>query len=315
MASDDGAAAKLDAILAGMAGISSRMDAMENEIKARKDADEKSRRDAEEAKARFDSARKDRFGARKDGESRKDYVARHDADEAWMMDALKDSPDCAKSVRDARKDAEDAEAKQDEGFEEWAKEESREPAHRSDARKDGEAEEKPRAPDMEKEVSMKDGVEIAGLREQIAALSNIVRSITAETPAADRDALARAQSRADSVAAMFGERAPQPFPGERPLDYRKRALSKFQRHSERFKDSRLDSLDDATLSATEEHVYHDAQVAARSPATPTAGRLIGRTERIGGRDITTFTGDPMAWMGAFMTGPQSGDFVRPQNRS
>lgn len=312
--------AKLDQLLSGMTGITSRLDAIE--------AGEKERAD----KARHDAARKDRFGARKDGETFKDYKARHDADELAMTDSLrKDSDDedgAKKAAKDCRADAEETERKDGgESFEKWAKEENDEPAHRDDkARKDAE-DEKARsdAAEMEKKETMKAdeaarkdaavSAENANIKSQLAALQATLAGMTAETPASERDALARAQSRADSVAAMFGDRASAPIPGEKPIDYRKRQLVRFQKHSERFKTSRFDSLDDAMLTPVEDIVYADAVAAAKQPGTSAPGTLVPITTREGGRDVTRFNGDPMAWMSTFMTGGQVGKFNREPNRS
>src|SRR6185437_9321411 len=198
------AAEKLDAIMDSIGKMHGRMDALEAADKARKDED-KERAD----RARHDAARKDRFGHRKDGETHKEYVARHDADEAAMCDEMEKGGDekeaAKKAAQDARKDAEAEERRTDASFEEWAREEEREPAHRDDkARKDAGAEaakEKERA-DRARHDSMNQ--ENADLRQRLAAAEAAIKSITAETPASERDALATAQSRADSVAAMFG---------------------------------------------------------------------------------------------------------------
>src|SRR6185437_14613464 len=117
-------AAKLDKALAALDAMSRRFDAMEAEKadRARKDAEEaeakaaaekeredKARKDAEEterkdAQARRDAARKDRFGARKDGESDEDFGKRMDADEeAERKDAEEEGCEPAMAADRAKK--------------------------------------------------------------------------------------------------------------------------------------------------------------------------------------------------------------------
>jgi hypothetical protein len=292
-----------------------RVDAMEAD-KARRDADDKERED----KTRHDAARKDRFGPRKDGESYKDWGKRHDADEAAMCDALEkggaEADKARKDAKDCRADAEEGEKKEGgEGFEKWAKEEAREPEHKDDkARKDAEEKEhEEKADAARKDAAMNQ--ENAALKERVAAMESFMRTMTAEVAPGERDALAATQSRADSAAAMFGEHAPPPYPGELSIDYRKRLLGRFKQHSERFKESRFDSLDSAMLSPIEDIVYADAVTAARHPAQARAGLLLAREHRdAAGRTITTYHGDSMAWLQHFMTGAQVGKIVRNPNK-
>jgi hypothetical protein len=311
------AAAKLDAIRDSLTRLHGRMDSYEAEAKDRKDAEEKKR-------SRFDAARKDRFSKRHDGESFKDWKKRHDADEAAMCDAMrKDGAEDGESMTDAKRARHDAEAKErreDESFDEWAKEEKDEPEHKDEkkedkAKKDG-TDGKEEAPDgKEKEVVEKEdrkdsAVEVDGLKARLAEMERLFRGITAEAPAAERDALAQAQSRHDAVAAMFGDRAPPPSPGETSLAYRRRLAGRLQRHSPRFEKASFAALDSASLGAVEDIVYADAVAASRAPAQESAGTLIEEVRREGGRDVTRFHGDPMAWMQHFSTGAQVGRFNR-----
>lgn len=301
--------AKLDSIISGLGVLKSRMDSFEA---ARRDAEDKEKHEAEEReagerrerenlekeradKARRDAARKDRFGARKDGESEDDYKARHDADEKAMCDALTEGGDekeaAADAARRARKDAEEAEEKE-----------------RADrARRD--AEEKERA-----DRARKDSVDSVALRAEVEALRSKMAEITRQTSPEDRDALAAAQSRADSVAAMFGERVDPPLAGETPLAYRKRLLERFKKHSPEFKESRFDSADAAMLGPVEKIVYADAVEAARRPAAAPAGLLFREQYHDeAGRVITKWHGDPMGWMQHFSTGAQVGRIIRNPN--
>ena len=296
-----------------MDSATSRLDAMEAD-KARKDAEEDRRADA----ARMDAARKDKFAPRKDGEAYKDWKARHDADEAAMMDALVkggcETDKARKDAKDCRMDAEEGERKDGgESFEKWAKEEKEEPEHKGDkAKRDAaEKEEKER---MEREDAARRDARHDSQATELAELRAAIKRLTTEVPAGERDALAAAQSRADSVAAMFGDRAPTPMAGEASLDYRKRLLKAYQQHSPKFKDTRFDSADSAMLEPVEGIVYADAVNAAKIPALARPGILMPIQKRdAAGRTITTYVGDPLAWMSPYMTHGQNGRINRNPN--
>jgi hypothetical protein len=295
-----------------------RMDAMEAD-KARKDAaEEEERKD----RARHDAARKDRFGGRKDGESYKDWKNRHDADEAAMCDALEkggvEKDRARKDARDCRADAEKEEGeKGGEAFAKWAKEEENEEAHKDKARKDAEEKERVEKEEQDRKDAARhdsQATTIADLQRQLAEQAAAIKQMTTEVPANERDALARAQARADSVAAMFGDRVRAPIPGETALAYRLAQLKRFQPHSEKFKESRLDSLDAATIDPIEDIIYADAVSAAKRPALARPGLLmeIVRPDAAG-RQIKTYVGDPMAWMAPYMSQGASGRIRRNPN--
>jgi hypothetical protein len=131
-----------------------------------------------------------------------------------------------------------------------------------------------------------------------------------ETSGSDRDALATAQTRADSVAAMLGDRAPPALAGELPIDYRKRLLKRFAPHSPRFKDTRFDSMDNGTLTTVEDVVYVDAANSARAVGDATPGVLIPIEERWrDGRTVTKFVGDVGAFLAPYTSGGQTGHII------
>jgi hypothetical protein len=299
-------AAKLDKVLAHLDSLGKRMDSYDasrkdaEEKKAEEERADKARKDAAEAeekakadRARRDAARKDRFGARKDGESDEDMKKRFDAEEdAARKDAMEEGCDETVAADRARKDRKDAETADEARALEKANK-AREDAARKDA--------------------AGANAEIADLKSQLAALTASMREVTRQTSAADRDALAQAQSKFDSVAAMHGERADPPLPGESPLAYRKRNLDRFKKHSAQFKDSRFDSLDTAMLEPIEKIIVDEAVEAARKDSTSGAGLMFAEHYNDdAGRKITKWHGDPMAWMQHFMTGAQVGKFIRPQ---
>ena len=142
--------------------------------------------------------------------------------------------------------------------------------------------------------------ENADLKAQIKAMNDRITSLTTPLSVTDRDALSAAQARWDSVAQMFGDSVPAPLHGESPIAYRQRLASKFQKHSEKFKGIRLDSLDGVVFDTVEEQIRMDAQAVAKSPAVMPAGKLIPIIRRDeAGRQITEYSGDMDAWLGHF----------------
>jgi hypothetical protein len=153
----------------------------------------------------------------------------------------------------------------------------------------------------------------AALRQQVDLLQRQVQALQSPRPESERDALAKAQHRFDSVAALFGARASEPALGESSVSYRKRLAASLQQYSPELKSARLDAADLPTLTALEDRIYHDAVAAARGPNVP-AGRLHEIKERDpSGRLITRYTGDMMAWMGPFMGQGHSGFINRKPN--
>ncbi|WP_257757910.1 DUF2213 domain-containing protein [Burkholderia glumae] len=176
--------------------------------------------------------------------------------------------------------------------------------HRSEERADSaekkDEEEKERADSAARADSQRLSRENAELREQIKRMNGTLSTLTKPLSTEDRDALATAQMRADSVMQMFGQSAAMPLHGESPIDYRRRLAAKLQSHSADMKGVKLDSIDGPAFKLVEDRIYADAQSAALNPAAAPAGRLIPIVSRDeAGRQITRFTGDIDAWMGHF----------------
>lgn len=230
-----------------------------------------------------DKARKDAAECEKRDAEEKAAKDRKDAEEAEK--AAKDRKDAEETAVADRKDA--AETEEEKRALEKANEAKAE-KERDDARKDAAAAQ----------------AEIAGLKDQLATVTAFMTEMKRDVPAAERDALAAAQARADSVAAMFGDRAAAPMPGETSLAYRKRLLDKFKSHSPRFKESRFDGADVHTIDAVEGIIYQDAADVARAPARTTVGSLFPRVRQdAAGRQITTFEGDIGAFIAPFTAPP------------
>lgn len=162
------------------------------------------------------------------------------------------------------------------------------------ARKDGEEEDK---------VSKADAEELAKVKADSVELRQQIAELTARLPRqmSDQDfaQMADVQAKADSVFSAFGERAPRPLDGETVNGYRRRMAGKLKVHSPSW--SKVDVAvinDGAAFDEIEKHIYNDAMVTARSPADVPDGNLreIISTDSTG-RRISSFVGQPNAWMG------------------
>jgi predicted RNase H-like nuclease (RuvC/YqgF family) len=157
--------------------------------------------------------------------------------------------------------------------------------------------------------------ENADLKAKLEAMNARITSLTTPLSVSDRDALSSAQARWDSVAQMLGDSIPAPLHGESPIAYRQRLASRFQKHSERMKSVRLDSLEGAMLDMAEERIRMDAQAFARSPAAVTAGKLTPRRYNdAAGRQITEWDGDMDGWLGFFKHQGQSVRLLDPRQK-
>lgn len=140
----------------------------------------------------------------------------------------------------------------------------------------------------------------AEIRAKIARLEARLARATRPVSREERDAMAAAQARCDSVAQMFGLKAEPPLAGEHLDSYRRRLVAPLQKYSKRWEKTSLDRAPDDTFSNIEEQIYADAQAAAKLDGAPEAGRLVPvRSVDAAGRTITKFYGDPNAWMAPF----------------
>ncbi|EPC3470005.1 NUDIX domain-containing protein [Enterobacter asburiae] len=193
----------------------------------------------------------------------------------------------------AKKEKADAEAKEAE--EAKAKADAEEKAAKEKA--DAEAKEKADAEAAE-EKAAKEKAD-SELRQQIADLKT---RIPTELSDEERNEVADAQVKADSVFSCFGKRAPVPLSGEKPLAYRRRLMIQLQEHSPDFKTVDLSSIaDSALLGVAEKTIYADAQKSASLSVGPGMLREIKRADATG-RQISTFEGDPAATWAPFQSG-------------
>ncbi|HHT0304323.1 TPA: NUDIX hydrolase [Raoultella planticola] len=212
-------------------------------------------------------------------------MAKADSEEADLK-AKADAEEAAK------KEKADAEAKEAE--EAKAKADAEEKAAKEKA--DAEAKEKADAEEAEKMAKEKADSQI---RQEIAELRS---RIPTELSDEERNEVAEAQVKADSVFSSFGKRAPIPLSGEKPMAYRRRLMIQLQEHSPDYKAVDLSAIADSQLLSTaEKHIYADAQKAASLSVGPGMLREIKRADATG-RQISTFEGDPAVTWAPFQSG-------------
>ncbi|EHO8626143.1 NUDIX domain-containing protein [Salmonella enterica] len=202
----------------------------------------------------------------------------------------------AKAKADAEEEArkEKADAEEKEAEEAKAKADTEEKAAKEKA--DAEAKEKADAEEAERMAKEKADSQ---LRQEIAELRS---RIPTELSDEERNEIADAQVKADSVFSCFGKRAPVPLSGEKPLAYRRRLMIQLQEHSPDFKTVDLSTIaDSALLSVAEKTIYADAQKSASLSVGPGMLREIKRADATG-RQISTFEGDPAATWAPFQSG-------------
>lgn len=198
---------------------------------------------------------------------------------------VKDDSSCDSSVNKA--DAESTE-KEDEHAEEAGEKVTKDIEH--DDKKDRD------------DSARADSKRIADLEAEILAL----KAKTADRSVDEREELARAQSRADSVAMALGEtQGIAPLMGEGLFSYRKRIASRFAKFSDRFKGVDVAGIGDAALfSPVEDSIYADAMSYAKAPPIAEGQVHLIEARDEAGRMVRTpsANSDPNAWMGVFSNG-------------
>lgn len=200
----------------------------------------------------------------------------------------------------AKADAEEEARKEKAGVEEKEAEEAKAKADAEEkaAKEKADAEAKEKADAEEAERMEKEKAD-SQLRQEIAELRS---RIPTELSDEERNEIADAQVKADSVFSCFGKRAPVPLSGEKPLAYRRRLMIQLQEHSPDFKTVDLSTIaDSALLSVAEKTIYADAQKSASLSVGPGMLREIKRADATG-RQISTFEGDPAATWAPFQFG-------------
>jgi len=190
----------------------------------------------------------------------------------------------------ARADAEEAEKKE-------AKEKADEAEK---AKADAAEEEQRKADEAEAQKKAEDKAKADAAEEEQRKADE---AAAAEDKERNDQAMGEAQSRADAAYSAVGKRAPEPFSGEKALDFRKRALVAMQKHSPKHADVNIRAIaDSATLSVLEEAIYSEARKAIDNEVNNTQGQLHKRVRSDeAGRRITEYFGDPNVWLSTFKT--------------
>ncbi|ENF1920419.1 NUDIX domain-containing protein [Klebsiella michiganensis] len=224
---------------------------------------------------------------------------------ALMRECLADmQKEKADSDAKEKADAEECEAKEKADAEEaecMAKEKhakEKADAEEKDAKEKADAEAKAKADAEEAEKMAKEKADSQILQEIAELRSRIPTELSDE----ERNEVAEAQVKADSVFSSFGKRAPIPLSGEKPMAYRRRLMIQLQEHSPDYKAVDLSAIADSQLLSTaEKHIYADAQKAASLSVGPGQLREIKRADATG-RQISTFEGDPAVTWAPFQSG-------------
>lgn len=212
----------------------------------------------------------------------------------------KEKADAEEAAKKEKADAEEKEAAEVKAKADAEEKAAKEKADESDLKKlEHEAKGEDDKLEAERKAREKADAELTDLRSQMADLKS---RIPTELTDAERNEVADAQVKADSVFSSFGKRAPMPLSGEKPMAYRRRMMIQLQEHSPDFKAVDLSSIADcALLGFAEKQIYADAQSAASLSVGPGMLREIKRADATG-RQISTFEGDPEATWAPFKSG-------------
>lgn len=200
-------------------------------------------------------------------------------------------------LADMQKEKADSDAKEKADAEECEAKEKAD-AEEKDAKEKADAEAKEKADAEAAEKMAKEKADSQILQEIAELRSRIPTELSDE----ERNEVAEAQVKADSVFSSFGKRAPIPLSGEKPMAYRRRLMIQLQEHSPDYKAVDLSAIADSQLLSTaEKHIYADAQKAASLSVGPGQLREIKRADATG-RQISTFEGDPAVTWAPFQSG-------------
>jgi 8-oxo-dGTP pyrophosphatase MutT (NUDIX family) len=155
-----------------------------------------------------------------------------------------------------------------------------------------------------------DSAELIAMRKELAELRKAV------TPQGmdEREEIAKAIHRADSVFMAMGEKTPIiHVPGESAFSFRKRIAARLSKFSDRFKDVNIGDIADVKLfTPIEEAIYADSMDYTKAPPV-SAGQVHMIEKKRGALTIyePSANSDPHGWMDAFSNGVQyRGRFIQ-----
>lgn len=226
-----------------------------------------------------------------------DAKSRKDAEEKAEKER-KDAEEKAEKEKTDRKDALQKRCDSGEASEEEREELKKLGGEVKDKKKDSEEKEEETMADKK---DRKDAAELAATvaaqAQQIAELTRAVAGPTRE----DEDAMADAQARCDSVAALFAEQAPRPMSGETPLAYRKRLAAPYAKHHPEWANTNIKVLEPSAFAIAEKQIFEAAAQAARNPKdlAPNVLRMVVKRDPETGQVVREFLGDSDACWGRF----------------
>jgi len=277
----DDAKARADAAEKERDDAKHRADEFEKADKARKDAEETEKKAIEAAeKEKADSKKRD---------ARKDRHSKHDGE---IMDCSRCDSEEAEEAKEKEREAEERD-KKDKG------------------RKDGAPVENVEA----NEAAIKDSKTVKELQTQVQDLQGRLSRAERQPTMEDRNEIAKAFHRADTVYQMLGDHTPQAIPGESPSAYRRRLANGLRKYSEKWKDYVFhDALDASAFELVENSIYNDALAAAKNPVSLDGAGILRevRTTEMG-KHVSRFFGDARVAWGPFM--PPMRHFVTKINNA
>jgi hypothetical protein len=281
---DADAGQKLDKLLMHLDSMAQRMDSLEMDAKARRDAEEMAMDRARKDKARADAEEHEEWK-----KSDADMCAKDDEDEAKEIEEhLKKgetkemAADKARKDRRARVDARRKDAEEKAEKEKEEEEKKKADAARADSAALGQNAELVR---MLAELKAEKAVN----ERRLADLETKTRPV----PEEDRALFADAQAHWDIPYMSLGQRAPRRMDGETLIAYRGRLASGVKRHCREWKDIVLGQLKPELLDIAEKKIYADAIIAANTPDDLEPGQLreIHKIDPSTGQRTTTFVGN------------------------
>lgn len=205
----------------------------------------------------------------------------------------------SESAKEAEAEKKEAKAEQKEGQAKEEKGEAKEEKAKAKADEES-ATEGDKAHERKVEERARDKADSDMLRREIAELRS---RIPVDLSDSERNEISDAQCKADSVFASFGQRAPVPNGGEKPMAYRRRVMARLQSHSEDYKGVDLTAIADSQILAiAEKKIYADAQASAESGIGGVTGLREVTRQDATGRRISTFIGDTADCWAPFTAG-------------
>lgn len=277
---------RLDSIGKGAEVADQTLEELQAELAKTKRRADSAEAERDDAKSNLDKAKKDAEEAEKEREDK----AKRDADEEAAQEAEareeREKADAKVADRKKRHDAGKHDGKHND-------------CALCDAAEAEEAERKDGAPvetvNANREEAIKDSqTRIQRLESELAAM----RAAQAPLSHDERNAVAAAFHRADSVYQMLGEQTPQIMPGERPSAYRRRLADGLRKHTKSFKTETIhDSVSGAAFDIIEDRIYAEALDEAKNPSRNDAAFVLREiVTHPNGKTRRDFYGDSrVAW--------------------